>query len=224
MTCQRRYDQWGLVLLWIGLGLMVPTASAEQIRYRYDDMNRLTVADPGNGMLLKYAYDPMGNRTSAIVNAAPNGCAPRQLCNGNFDLGWEFWTLEDPMVRVTPDGREGQGLELEGRGQACQRIFGLLGRGQTYQVTAWCYAAAGDVCTLRLSNTGNKGSPQGDGHTVTHTITGNGRWQRLQGVLTLVQTEEMLVCVETETPHTPVRVDEVMLKEITGSVYLLWSR
>ncbi len=50
-----------------------PTAFAETITYTYDNLNRVTKADYGNGKTITYTYDAAGNRLNkAIVTLTPS--------------------------------------------------------------------------------------------------------------------------------------------------------
>lgn len=46
------------------------TAQAEQVTHAYDDLNRLTKSDYGNGNVIEYSYDAAGNRISQTSVAA----------------------------------------------------------------------------------------------------------------------------------------------------------
>ncbi len=41
-----------------------------QIRFDYDDLNRLTKINYGNGTIIEYSYDAVGNRTAKIINSS----------------------------------------------------------------------------------------------------------------------------------------------------------
>lgn len=47
--------------------LSVMATSAKTIRYVYDDLNRLEYVYYGDGMILRYIYDEVGNREKQIV-------------------------------------------------------------------------------------------------------------------------------------------------------------
>jgi YD repeat-containing protein len=46
-----------------------------QILYAYDELDRLVEVHHSNGTVVRYTYDPAGNRTAAIV--APGHCGGR---------------------------------------------------------------------------------------------------------------------------------------------------
>ncbi len=45
----------------------VATVTADTVSYDYDALGRLIEADYGNSKVVKYTYDPAGNRTSHVV-------------------------------------------------------------------------------------------------------------------------------------------------------------
>jgi YD repeat-containing protein len=52
------------ILSWGGI------CTAADITYTYDDLNRLTKADYGDGSYIEYVYDNAGNRTQKICDGA----------------------------------------------------------------------------------------------------------------------------------------------------------
>lgn len=47
------------------------SAMAGSVSYVYDSLGRLTKATYSNGVVIAYAYDAAGNRSSTVVTGAP---------------------------------------------------------------------------------------------------------------------------------------------------------
>jgi YD repeat-containing protein len=94
-----------LIIVFGLLGVFVPAAQAEQVTYRYDDMQRLTRAEYTSGLILAYTYDKAGNRLnqqarsgvmltvnvtgSGPVTSDPTGIECRANCSEVFSPGTE---------------------------------------------------------------------------------------------------------------------------------------
>jgi len=64
-----RARHWRNVGLAVGLlALQSSGAHAATVTYKYDELGRLTRASYDNGVVIEYAYDPAGNRTSHVVS------------------------------------------------------------------------------------------------------------------------------------------------------------
>lgn len=66
-----------MILMSLSVILFIVTSSivsfAETITYTYDDLNRLTNVDHGNGIITKYTYDAAGNRLTMTTVPQGNG-------------------------------------------------------------------------------------------------------------------------------------------------------
>ncbi len=80
---------------------VVSSSFAETIQYTYDDMLRLTRAEYGDGTVVEYVYDNVGNRLARTTTLAgppannppytPSAPSPSDTAAGidtNADLGW----------------------------------------------------------------------------------------------------------------------------------------
>lgn len=85
---------------------MVPGAFGETITYSYDGMNRLVRVQYGSGVVLRYAYDNLGNRlvrgiyrAGEPANAPPNQASSPFPANGAAGVSGSLtltWTGSDP--------------------------------------------------------------------------------------------------------------------------------
>jgi len=57
-------------------GMLPQVASAAQVSYAYDSLNRLTHVDYGNGSVISYTYDPAANRLTYSGTAPVDTVAP----------------------------------------------------------------------------------------------------------------------------------------------------
>lgn len=67
---QKRPPAWSPAITgFILVGLLATPAPilAEQVTHTYDNLNRLTRTDYGNGRAIEYTYDAAGNRLSQVV-------------------------------------------------------------------------------------------------------------------------------------------------------------
>lgn len=60
------------LLLGAGISLLAFVAFAGSATNTYDGLGRLTTVTYSNGVVVTYAYDAAGNRTSYIVTGAPS--------------------------------------------------------------------------------------------------------------------------------------------------------
>jgi YD repeat-containing protein len=54
-----------------GAALTASAAFAGSVVYAYDNLGRLSRATYSNGVVIAYAYDAAGNRTSVVITGAP---------------------------------------------------------------------------------------------------------------------------------------------------------
>ena len=76
---QKRPPAWGpsiIGLILVGLLATPAPILAEQVTYTYDNLNRLTHTDYGNGRAIEYTYDAAGNRLSQVVTVPDQNQAP----------------------------------------------------------------------------------------------------------------------------------------------------
>ena len=57
-------------LLFLSIFILV---EANAVDYQYDNLNRLVEIDYGDGIVIQYTYDVVGNRMSNVITAAVNG-------------------------------------------------------------------------------------------------------------------------------------------------------
>jgi hypothetical protein len=71
----------GLLLLALTLLIFIPSIAsfAETLIYNYDDLNRLKWVQYGDGTMIEYSYDEIGNRVDVISSAC------RLLADLNMD-------------------------------------------------------------------------------------------------------------------------------------------
>ena len=88
---QKRPPAWSPPITgFILVGLLATPAPllAEQVTHTYDNLNRLTRTDYGNGRAIDYTYDAAGNRLSQVITApkpypkANAGPEPRESASG----------------------------------------------------------------------------------------------------------------------------------------------
>lgn len=60
--------------------------------FTYDDLNRLTKADYGNGYSISYQYDKLGNRTKKIITAGCQSITSQSAYYQSFEYGLGDWT------------------------------------------------------------------------------------------------------------------------------------
>ena len=58
-----------VIIIFFSLILLVLNCIAQVTSYQYDDLNRLTRADYGNGTIINYTYDANGNRLTETTNS-----------------------------------------------------------------------------------------------------------------------------------------------------------
>ena len=90
----------------------------------YDDLNRLTKADYGNGYVINYEYDKLGNRTKKTVNAGCYSISGQDAYVQGFEHGlgdWrqietdeENWAAETGPTLSGPNGPTGPSSSNEG--------------------------------------------------------------------------------------------------------------
>ncbi len=66
----------GRLFILLLLAMLRWTTTAAQVQYSYDSLNRLTNVDYGNGSLIGYTYDAVGNRLTYSGTAANDTTAP----------------------------------------------------------------------------------------------------------------------------------------------------
>ena len=79
-----------LAKLWIGtLALLFSSLSFAAVTYSYDNLNRLTAVNYGNGTSQAYSYDPAGNLLNVTTLGASSGTVPGAptIVNATADNG-----------------------------------------------------------------------------------------------------------------------------------------
>lgn len=71
MGSSRRSFRVGLGLAGVVVALIAGNAMAGSVSYTYDVLGRLTQVVYGNGVVVIYAYDAAGNRSSTVTTGAP---------------------------------------------------------------------------------------------------------------------------------------------------------
>lgn len=66
---------------------------AESVNYTYDDLNRLTRAEYGNGTAISYSYDEVGNRTQKYIQATTCSSLPVKMVSAFYSTLQSSYTL-----------------------------------------------------------------------------------------------------------------------------------
>lgn len=79
---------------------------AESVTYTYDDLNRLTKADYGNGTAISYTYDEVGNRTQKYIQATTCSNLPVKMASA-------FYSTLQSSYALAADGNAIQAMSID---------------------------------------------------------------------------------------------------------------
>ncbi len=97
------------------------TIFSQNISYQYDNLNRLTNVDYGNGTIISYTYDDVGNRIGLIIQSSelPPG-SPTNISietnSGNVVLSWDEVTSANSYKIFASDDPYGQFVDISSSG------------------------------------------------------------------------------------------------------------
>ena len=129
-----------LAALLVGLPLR---ADAADVSYTYDSLNRLTMADYGNGLVINYTYDAAGNRLSQKVVPAPILSKLLSPTNGatfpsaSVTFNWDTGTRVDQYSLWVGSSPGTYDLYAKAAGSALTDTVSLPVDGRRVYVTLW---------------------------------------------------------------------------------------
>ena len=140
-------------------------------------------------------------------------CAERTICNPNFEAGTAAWQSLENAALVP--GRQGQGLQVQADGanaDVWQLLPGVFPAGDTYRVTAWCLADAGERCGLFLGDANTLVNPPAYESQIRQWAWGTGAWQTLSVTVTPNHDERLNVYLYAPTGE--VIYDDLLIERI----------
>lgn len=163
-----------------------------------------------------YLYAPAGNVLYDDVMIQELACPALSVCNGMFEDGLTSWESTENAGIALNGGRTGHAGQVQADGANAdiyQLLPGTFIGGQTYEISVWCKADAGQRCGYFFGDANREANSTMYDNVVREWRNGNGTWQHLRGQITLSQNERMNVFLFA--PTGSVLYDDVMVTPIT---------